>query len=67
VVDDLGRDASLKKVPKKIRYIEDHHSNGYYFRTWINEKEIDCMIDMLSAAPESIIQSISLSLIHVLK
>jgi hypothetical protein len=45
VVDDLGRDASSKKVPKKVRYIEDHQSNGYFFRTSINERETDCMID----------------------
>jgi hypothetical protein len=33
VVDDLGRDPNPKKVIKKFRYIEDHQSNGYYFRT----------------------------------
>jgi hypothetical protein len=49
VVDDLGRDPNPKKVVKKARYIEDHQSNGYYFRTYMNEQEIDCMIDSGSA------------------
>jgi hypothetical protein len=50
VVDDLGRDPNPKKVIKKFRYIEDHQSNGYYFRTRMNEKEIDCMIYSGSAS-----------------
>jgi hypothetical protein len=45
VVDDLGRDSSSQKVPKKVRYLVDHESNGYYFRTTINNEDIDCMID----------------------
>jgi hypothetical protein len=49
VVDDLGRDPNSKKVVKKARYFEDHQSNGYYFRTFMNEEEIDCMIDTGSA------------------
>jgi hypothetical protein len=51
VVDDLGRDPIPKKVVKKARYIEDHQSNGYYFRTFMTKEEIeiDCMIDTGSA------------------
>jgi predicted aspartyl protease len=47
VVDDLGRDPNPQKaqIPRKVRYLVDHESNGYYFRTTINEEDIDCMID----------------------
>jgi hypothetical protein len=47
VVDELGRDEKPKLIhnPKKARYMAEHDSNGYYFRTMINDVDIDCMID----------------------
>jgi hypothetical protein len=47
IVDELGRDNDPRKEqsPKKARCLVDHESNGYYFRTMINNVDIDCMID----------------------